>query len=594
MQDARSLLRFARYMVSTLRWRLVVLLAFGLISSVTAGIGIVVLVPLLGIVGVETGGGTTEPIVRYVEGALAFLGLAPTAPILLGFNAGLLIVMGGLRRLQSVVEARIYEDFVHQERVRLFEALVATNWRQLVSEKSSSHLHLLTKEVDRIGTIASGIVSLITRSLMALVYLGVAVVVSPTLTLLVAATGALLTVLSAPLAGRAKQRGTEVSKSYRELYGVVSEHLAGLKTVKAHGAEAFSTRTFGARSSDAANAGVEVVRNHGNVGFLLQSGSAIALSIIVLVALNLPSLTPAGLLLLLYLFTRLVPMLTDLQRSYQSLLARLPAMELVQESLDKFAGGREASSGGVIRPVRDSIRLQGVTFSYTPGVETLKGIDLVIPAGRTTALVGPSGGGKSTLADLLIGLLEPSTGTMLLDGDPLTTELRPAWRSQVAYVAQDVFLFHDTIRENLRLSDHDADDDAIWEALDSASAGFVRSLPQGLDTVVGDRGARLSGGERQRLALARALLRKPYLLVLDEATSNLDSVNEVRVQEAIQSLHGRVTLLVIAHRLSTVRTADCIHVMDDGHLVESGTWDDLNSRQSGTLRELAAAQGLVA
>src|SRR5690606_3248715 len=270
------------------------------------------------------------------------------------------------------------------------------------------------------------------------------------------------------------------------------------------------------------------------------------------------------------------------------------ALELVEEALNRFDGAREQPAGADIAPLHDAIELREVGFAYETGHEVLRRVNLAVPIGKTTAIVGASGGGKSTVADVLIGLLEPSRGEMLLDGRPLVPSQRTAWRRRVAYVAQDVFLFHDTIRANLLIAKEDADDERLWEALESASASFVRELPEGLGTVVGDRGTRLSGGERQRLALARALLRDPELLVLDEATSSLDAVNEARVQEAIRRLHGSVTLVVIAHRLATVRDADMIHVMSDGRLIESGTWLELYGSERGMLRELAAAQGLTA
>ncbi|HEX6259809.1 MAG TPA: ATP-binding cassette domain-containing protein, partial [Woeseiaceae bacterium] len=248
--------------------------------------------------------------------------------------------------------------------------------------------------------------------------------------------------------------------------------------------------------------------------------------------------------------------------------------------------------------LESEIRLRNVRFRYDKDVEqnVLAGLDFVIPAQRTTALVGPSGAGKSTLADLLMGLLEPDAGAVEVDAVPLTRKSLRSWRGRVAYVPQETFLFHDTVRANLLWARPEATDDELWRALDAAAAGeFVRAMPRGLDTVVGERGIRVSGGERQRLALARALLRAPSLLILDEATSALDSESERRVQGSIEALHGRLTMIVIAHRLSTIRSADQIVVLDGGRVVEIGTWSELASRPDGRLSALlrAATDGVL-
>jgi ATP-binding cassette subfamily C protein len=194
--------------------------------------------------------------------------------------------------------------------------------------------------------------------------------------------------------------------------------------------------------------------------------------------------------------------------------------------------------------------------------------------------------------DLLLGLLTPQEGRILVDGTPLTPALIGAWRRQVGYVPQETLLFHATIRENLLWVRPDATDEEMSEALRLAAAdGFVANLPRGLETVVGDRGVLLSGGERQRLSLARALLRRPRLLVLDEATSSLDSENEMRIQKAIDGLHTQVTMVIVAHRLSTIRSADFIYVLDHGRAVERGTWKELTSRRTGRFLDLYRAQG---
>jgi len=189
-----------------------------------------------------------------------------------------------------------------------------------------------------------------------------------------------------------------------------------------------------------------------------------------------------------------------------------------------------------------------------------------------------------------MGLLSPTHGKMLVDGRLLKgPDLRP-WRRGIGYVPQETFLLHDTLRHNLRWSNPDATDDELHEALHLAAADdFVAALPAGLDTVLGDRGMRLSGGERQRIALARALVRRPKLLILDEATNSLDGENQQRVQSAIQNLHGEMTIVIIAHRLSTVRDADQIVVLEEGQIVEVGGYQELLTCASGRFRGLVDA-----
>lgn len=234
-----------------------------------------------------------------------------------------------------------------------------------------------------------------------------------------------------------------------------------------------------------------------------------------------------------------------------------------------------------------------VCFRYNtaePGY-ALEQVNIHIPANRMTAIVGPSGAGKSTLVDLLMGLMQPERGVILADGEPINGERLLRYRRAIGYVAQDPFLYNATIRDNLTMIKPDATEDELWEALEFASsAGFVRALPQGLDTLIGDRGIRLSGGERQRLVLARAMIRKPSILVLDEATSALDTENEKNIQEALARLKHSVTVIVIAHRLSTIRGADQILVIDGGRVVQQGGFSGLASEPGGVFRRLLSSQ----
>jgi ATP-binding cassette subfamily C protein len=279
----------------------------------------------------------------------------------------------------------------------------------------------------------------------------------------------------------------------------------------------------------------------------------------------------------------------------QYFIGGLPAFVTVMNTIERCeqAAEPQSLSAGEMEFCKH-IKLETVTFRYEAevAVPTLSELNMVLLARRTTALVGSSGAGKSTVADLIMGLVTPASGRVCVDGIPLDPSHVRNWRERIGYVPQDTFLFHDSVRANLLWAHPSASEPEIWDSLRLAAADeFVSRLSEGLDTIVGERGVRLSGGERQRLALARALLRKPSLLILDEATSALDSENERRIQQAIEALHGDMTILIITHRLSTIRGADVIHVLEDGRLVESGVWEDLIADPSSRFHTLWREQG---
>jgi ATP-binding cassette subfamily B protein len=238
---------------------------------------------------------------------------------------------------------------------------------------------------------------------------------------------------------------------------------------------------------------------------------------------------------------------------------------------------------------RGDVRFEQVTFAYGEEASAVSGLTLHATPGQTIALVGPTGAGKSTILNLLTRFYDPSSGQILLDGKPIESLSKEWLRDHTGYVTQESFLFNTSLRENLQLAKTDASDEEIWQALESANAAaFVRELPEGLDTVAGERGVRFSGGEKQRLSIARALLKNPPLLLLDEATSALDNHTERLVQQALENLRSERTCFVIAHRLSTVRNAHRIYVLKDGTIVEHGTHHELIA-QNGVYTELAQA-----
>lgn len=596
-QTRTTVWRFLTDLYRLTTWRLAGLVLLALLMSAASGVGLLMLIPLLGTVGLDVAGGTTGWAAELVDALFSAVGATPTLPAVLLLYVLVVAATALLAQQQAVRTTQLTEWFANLLRQRLYRALLGARWRFLVRERSTDATHVLTKEVDRASDAVHAVIDLLVNAGLTLAYAVTALVLSPVMTLIAAGCSAVLSLLVLRPARAARAKGEAVSRAYGGLYDAVGEHLAGLRVVKGLGIEERQVAAFARASDRAARSYVDVVRNRAAVSFWMQTGSVLALGVIVFFAFDLLDLPAAAVLLLLYVFSRLLPGISALQRGYQSLINLLPAYDLVMAAIDRSeaaaeAGGAEA--GGAAYELERAVELRGVTFRHEPGVEGgVEGLDLLIPAGSTVALVGPSGAGKSTIADLVIGLIHPEAGRVLIDGQPLVPERARAWRGQIGYVAQDVFLFHDTIRANLLVAEPRATDEELWEALRAASAEFVAALPDGLDTLLGDRGVNLSGGERQRLALARALLRRPPLLVLDEATSSLDAENEDRIRRAIDGLHGRTTILVIAHRLSSIRSADAIHVVVGGRVVESGTWRELAEREGGRFRELAAAQGLA-
>jgi ATP-binding cassette subfamily B protein/subfamily B ATP-binding cassette protein MsbA len=283
----------------------------------------------------------------------------------------------------------------------------------------------------------------------------------------------------------------------------------------------------------------------------------------------------------------LVTFVVALQRlngSFGNLTGTLTSLKANSANLDVLNGFLIDSDkqfrrrGGLpFGAIHHGIELRQVGLRYAPELDpALTGINLTLPKGQTVALVGSSGAGKSSIADLLAGLYDPTEGLILVDGTNLNAFDLASWQQRLGVVSQDTFLFNASIADNIAFGTPDATRQAIETAAEQAQAArFIEALPEGLDTLVGERGYRLSGGQRQRLSLARAILRDPELLILDEATSALDSESERLVQEAIDRFERKHTVLVIAHRLSTIVNADLICVMEQGKMIESGSHREL-------------------
>ena len=549
------------------------LVLMGLVA-LTEGAGLLVLLPLLALAGVTGGapsaGGVWGKITPYVPHSLGGALLVYIA---------IVAARAVLEYAESVASIRVQVEVTRNLRERLYRALVRARWETIAPLRGARLAHVLTAELERVSLTTNQLLSGSLQLLIALVYALAAVTLSPALAL-VAAVGALLLLLPARRQQReARRAGDKLTRLGAELFAGATEEVATLKVAKSAGIAERMADRFTERARTLGEALLDAHRRYRASSAFLTVGAAAALAIVVYVAVSRLHLAPASLLLLLLVCGRLVPRIASVQSSFLLTARTLPAAEAVQGLLDELEAAAESTE-----------RTPSAPLALMRSIE-LRDVTLTIPAGRVTALVGSSGAGKSTLADLVLLLATSEQGELVVDGEPLVAERRDAWRASVGYVPQETHLFHDTIRENVRWVAPNASDAEVLDALRMAGASaLLARLPNGLDTKIGDRGTLLSGGERQRLALARALLRRPRLLVLDEATSALDPESERAIRQTIASLTPAVTVLTITHRLTTARQADHVVVLDHGAVVAEGPWETLLAGEDSRLARLWTAQ----
>jgi ABC-type multidrug transport system fused ATPase/permease subunit len=289
----------------------------------------------------------------------------------------------------------------------------------------------------------------------------------------------------------------------------------------------------------------------------------------------------------------------SIQSSWQNTMNQIGAVEMVTDEFEAVTRHEEPEGPQKVEALREGIEFQNVSFAYNDeDGDVLHDINIDVPVNQTVALVGESGAGKSTLVDMMTLMLKPRTGTISIDGVPHSEINLASWRDQIGYVSQETVVFDDTVANNISLWQGEIDDDSALRerVIDAAKRAhahhFIEDLPNGYQTVVGDRGVRLSGGQRQRLFVARELFKQPNLLLLDEATSDLDTASEQHIQDSIDALKGEVTVVIIAHRLSTVKNADRVYVLDEGRVVEDGSYHELRMRENGQFREMVEMQSL--
>ena len=560
-----SLWRAMRHLEGRRLWIGLGLLVLGTLSE---GAAIMTFLPVLQLVGAE--GSTIDLSGMEFPGSALLPALIPLGVLLLVI-VGLTALQALFNRSKAVYLSDLIHDFTNHYRTALFRDVAQARWAHVARIPRTRIEHALTGEIERLYLAAFLVLSILQNLVGLGLYFVLSLAISVPMTLLSYGFGMVALALMRPFRRLARLYGDRLQARRERQLAAVSEFVGSLKMARSMNLEdrylgLFST-ILGQTKADAREFIRQSTIGTGLFQFAVVSGAAL----FIWVALRWVHLDVGRIVILLLLFMRTAPRFMGMQGAVQQLLVDLPAWGAItrlqkdlQDQQDPAMGGSDPA------PVpRDEIRLDRVTWRFPDESRAaLSDCSLTLRAGELTVLVGPSGAGKTTVADIVMGLLQPQTGTVLVDGAPLRPGQLRRWRDRTGYVAQEPFMINGSIRDNMAIAaGEDVDDDRIFRALDLAAAGFVRALPAGLDTMMGDRGALLSGGERQRIAVARALLREPDVLVLDEATSALDWENEEALIRAIGGLRGRMTILAITHRPALSQVADAVFVMEAGRVV---------------------------
>jgi len=474
-----------------------------------------------------------------------------------------------------------------------FDTFFRSRWEFFSSTNNGELLNTFNKEVIIIGDAVGQLTTIFTNLLQVSILLAVPMWLNFHMTLLtigITALFALPFLLLQPISYRLGKQNTETANI---VMGVLNEALQAARLILGFGRQinerdryfkAFDKHTNVTLRSQLLNSGVNLFFRP-----LAMLAAIIAMGFELKKGANVSELAAV-----LWSLLAAMPIFSSLMQGKVSISNFLPSYDQLNFLKKKAAEFEEIEGNIIFYKLEKGIEFSNVSFTYPGREQTINKININIQKGYMTALVGESGSGKSTIADLVLGLQIPDEGEVLIDDVSISDLKQNSFRERIGYVPQDPLLFHTSIRENLLWANSKATESELWEALKLANAeNFVKNLTEGIDTLVGDRGARLSGGQRQRIALARALLRKPDLLILDEATSALDSESEQLIQQSIDEISNNTTILIVAHRLSTIAKAKQVYVLKNGNIIEEGSYKNLIKKTGGILNSMVLKEAAL-
>jgi ABC-type multidrug transport system fused ATPase/permease subunit len=600
MSTFGDLLKYLKIYRRYLGRRMYLVFVLTVATALAQGFGITLLLPLLR--ASQSGGSNPEDMgtaEQYLQALLDTMGIADSMTGILAFIAATFVAKGALQFAKGGYQGYLQAQLLRELKTKLFDAYTGMDYRYYIQQNAGHFINVINQQVNRFFQSFKNFIGFTSQVVNTASYFGFAFVIAWRFALMAVGVGVILIFLFKYLNAYVRRLSRKRSAEMSTLNKLLVQSLQAFKYVVSTG-----------QTTHLRNGVVESVNRLTDYIFRQRTAGAFTsalkepvsvLLIVSLIAVQVAVFNDpiAPIFVALLLFHRGMQAVISLQSGWQGTMDKIGSVEMVDDEFEAVLANQEEPGHRPVESLQDGIELRNVHYAYNEeDGDVLKDVNVSIPANTTIALVGESGAGKSTLVDLLTLMLKPRTGTVKIDGVPHSEVDLKSWREQIGYVSQETVVFDDTVANNISLWQGDIEKnpaltERVIHAAERAHADhFIRDLPNGYQTVVGDRGVRLSGGQRQRLFVARELFKEPNLLLLDEATSDLDTASEQHIQQSIDALKGETTVVIIAHRLSTVKNADRVYVLDEGRVIESGTYDELRMRENGEFREMVEMQSL--
>ncbi len=599
MNTFSEILRYVRIYRRYIGRRIYLAFALTILVAFTQGLGFTMLLPLLRVSQASTNPEELSGAEEVIYELLGWMGIAESLVGVLLFIVVIFLVKGMLQFTQVSYIGYLQADLLRQLKTRLYDRYFGMTYEFFITQNSGHFINVINGEVNRFFGSFKHFAKALTKAVSAVSFFGFAFALNWRFALMVLILGMVLLSLFKYLNAYVRRLSRRVSSEMSRLNKLLVQSLRAFKYVvstKQHdhlrtevvdSVERLTGDKFRQRMAGALTSSIRQP-----ISVLIISGVILVQALV----LNAPL---APIFVALLLFHKGMQSIMALQKMWQRVMDYIGSVEVVHEEMQAVQEHQERDGSRRLEALSCGIEFQNVCYAYNKeDGDVLHDINITVPADHTVALVGESGAGKSTLVDMMTLMLKPHTGIVRIDGVPHDEIALDSWREQVGYVSQETVVFDDTVASNIHLWQGDIEEDHMLreKVTDAASRAhadhFIRDLPNGYQTVVGDQGVRLSGGQRQRLFVARELFKQPNLLILDEATSDLDTASEQHIQNSIDALKGEVTVIIIAHRLSTVKSADRVCVLEGGHVIEEGSYHELLAREDGEFQEMVEMQSL--